>query len=220
MIKQKIKERGKMEENKKKKIIILPILIIVILIIAGTILFICKPDKESEIIENDEVKKALEDYLELQANLYSNNILEKLKEIGKLNYDPSKDVISDDGTITTTVKFNDYKKAMLNYVSEMEFEKSWIETYDNFSTCGISQNSNNYITREQRDGKLEVYTIKNITFDSKTNNGLEVYKADVSYVVEGDETSKPKEDSFLFQVKNKNGKYVIDNGRLFVDYVE
>ena len=209
-----------MEENKKQTKIILPIIILIILIIAGTIIILYKPQKSSEIIENDEVKNALEDYLELKANLDSNKILEKLTEMGKLNYDSSKDVISEDGTITTTVKFSDYKKAMLNYVSETEFEENWIETDDNFSSCGIIKNSNNYITKDQGDGNLEVYTIKSITLDSELKNGLAVYKADVTYIIEGDEKSKPKEDSFLFQVKHKNGKYVINNGRLFVDYVK
>lgn len=207
-----------MEEKKNKTGIL--ILIIVILIIVGMTMFLFIKKINSKEFKNNEVSKLLEDYLELKANLECNTLLEKLNEKGKIKYNSSKDVISDDGTITTTVKFSDYKKAMLKYVSEYEFEERWIETDDNFSTCGIRKNSNNYLTKDQGDGDLVVYTVKNISLDSKLKNGYAVYKANVSYIIKGDEKSKPEEESFLFQVKHQNGKYVINNGHLFVDYVE
>ncbi len=105
---------------------------------------------------NEQVKKALSNYLEIRASAGCDSLLEKLNEKGKINYDPVKDTILNDGTVITSVKFSDYKVAMLNYVSESEFEKNWT------SDQNFYENNNGYLTKVQGGGGLRVYTVNSI----------------------------------------------------------
>ena len=77
---------------------------------------------------DEQVKNTLLNYLELMANSNVDNLLEELTKKNELNYNPEDDTILNDGTVITKIKFSDYKKAMLNYVSEKEFEKNWNST--------------------------------------------------------------------------------------------
>ena len=147
---------------------------------------------------DEQVKSALANYLELQAHAGCDALLENLTEKGKLNYDSSKDNILNNGTVITTIKFSDYKSAMLNYVSESEFDKNWTNKQY------FSANSNGYLTKVQGGGGLRVYTIKNI---SKTNDTT--YSAKVSSVVDDNEFYE--ENSCTFTIKSYNGKCVIDS---------
>ena len=147
---------------------------------------------------DEQVKSALANYLELQAHAGCDALLENLTEKGRLNYDSSKDNILNDGTVITTIKFSDYKSAMLNYVSESEFDKNWT------NKRYFSENSNGYLTKLQGGGGLRVYTIKNI---SKTNDTT--YSAKVSSVV--DDNEYYEENSCTFTMKSYNGKCVIDS---------
>lgn len=155
-------------------------------------------NNNSTSFTDDQVKTALADYLELQAHAGCDALLENLTEKGKLKYEPSKDNILNDGTVITTIKFSDYKSAMLNYVSETEFNRNWTNKQY------FSENSNGYLTKVQGGGGLRVYTIKNI---SKTNDTS--YSAKVSSVVEDNEYYE--ENSCTFTIKSYNGKCVIDS---------
>lgn len=155
-------------------------------------------NNNSTSFTDDQVKTALADYLELQAHAGCDALLENLTEKGKLKYDASKDNILNDGTVITTIKFSDYKSAMLNYVSESEFNKNWTNKQY------FSENSNGYLTKVQGGGGLRVYTIKNI---SKTNDTT--YSAKVSSVV--DDNEYYEENSCTFTIKSYNGKCVIDS---------
>ena len=152
----------------------------------------------SSSFTDEQVKSALANYLELQAHAGCDALLENLTEKGKLNYASSKDNILNDGTVITTIKFSDYKSAMLNYVSESEFDKNWTNKQY------FSENSNGYLTKVQGGGGLRVYTIKNI---SKTNDTT--YSAKVSSVV--DDNEYYEENSCTFTIKSYNGKCVIDS---------
>ena len=147
---------------------------------------------------DEQVKSSLANYLELQAHAGCDALLENLTEKGKLNYDSSKDNILNDGTVITTIKFSDYKSAMLNYVSESEFDNNWTNKQY------FGANSNGYLTKVQGGGGLRVYTIKNI---SKTNDTT--YSAKVSSVV--DDNEYYEENSCTFVIKSYNGKCVIDS---------
>ena len=147
---------------------------------------------------DEQVKSALANYLELQAHAGCDALLENLTEKGRLNYDSSKDNILNDGTVITTIKFSDYRSAMLNYVSESEFDKNWT------NKRYFGENSNGYLTKLQGGGGLRVYTIKNI---SKTNDTT--YSAKVSSVV--DDNEYYEENSCTFTMKSYNGKCVIDS---------
>ncbi|MBR3249273.1 MAG: hypothetical protein IKF83_01070 [Clostridia bacterium] len=147
---------------------------------------------------DEQVKTALANYLELQAHAGVCALFENLTEKGKLNYNPSKDSFQSNGEVITTVKFADYKNAMLNYVSENEFEKNWN------TTQYIKANSDGYLYRLEGGGGLRVYTIKSIT---KTNNTS--YTAKVSSVVDNNEYYE--EDTLNFTIKDYNGHCVIDS---------
>ena len=144
---------------------------------------------------DDEVKTALADVLELRSASGCDALLETLTKKGKLNYDPSKDNILDDGTMITTIKFSDYKDAMLNYVSEKEFDNNWTAFY--------TANSEGYITKVQGGGGFRVHIIKSINkIDNLTYTAHCTSHVDNEYVEEND---------YTFNVVSYNGKCVIDS---------
>ena len=97
--------------------------------------------------QDEQVKEAFENYLDLMSYASCDGLLEELTEKGKLNYNSDEDNILDDSTVITKVKFNDYKNAMLNYVSENEFENNWSSTL-----LGIKENDDGYLTKYQGGG--------------------------------------------------------------------
>ena len=148
---------------------------------------------------NEQVKECLSNYLELLSHSRCSSLLECLSEKGALKYDYTKNTPLENEGILTTIKFTDYKKAMLNYVTETEFEKNWT------NVLGFSQNNKGYLIRLEGGGGLAVYTIGNITKINETT-----YSANTSYIVDEDDTMKGNED-YTFSVKSYNGKCVIDS---------
>ena len=136
---------------------------------------------------DEQVKTALANYLDLYSHANCAETLYYLTEKGYLNYDPLTDKISNKNEPpVTNVKFADYKKAMLNYVSEAEFEKTWN------SSQYIVKNDDGYILSPEGGGGLRVYTIKNI---SKINDTT--YSAKTSSVVDDNEYYEYKAISYL-----------------------
>lgn len=148
---------------------------------------------------DEQVKITLSNYLELHAHAGCDALLHNLKEKGKLNYDSSKDNILNDGTVITSIKFSDYKNAMLNYVSESEFEKNWT------SSLHFNKNSNGYLTKVQGGGGLRVYTINSIT---KTDNSTYSAKTTATLV---DLDNSQEDENFTFTITSYNGNCVIDS---------
>ncbi len=146
---------------------------------------------------DEQVRKTLSDFLELRAHANCDSLLENLTEKGKLNYEPSKDKYLEDGTIITTIKFSEYKEAMLNYVSEFEFEKNWN------TTLYFNKSDDGYLIKTQGGGGLNVYTIIDIIKNDDIN-----YIANTSYVTEDGTKSI---ENFSFTVKSYNGNCVIDS---------
>lgn len=153
---------------------------------------------DTMLFTDDQVKTALSNYLELQSHADCGSPLDYLAEKGNLNYDASKNTFNN-GAITTSVKFSDYKNAMLNYVSESEFEKNWT------SVEYLSVNSNGYITIGQMGGGYRKYTINSITKIGDLN-----YSAKVTSIVEDDNSTK-EDNSYTFTIKSSNGNCVIDS---------
>ncbi len=148
----------------------------------------------------EQVKKAISNYLELDANANCGTPLDTLKKNGRINYDLSKSTVNtNNGEVTTNVKFSDYKKAMLNYVTESEFERNWT------SKVGLKEDSNGYLTHGQCGGGLRVYTINSIDKIDDLN-----YTAKTTSMVENDNSTKSNEN-FTFTVKAYNGNCVIDS---------
>ncbi len=156
-------------------------------------------NNNSTAFTDDQVKIALSNYLELRAHAGCDALLENLKEKGKLNYDSSKDTILDDGTVITSIKFSDYKNAMLNYVSESEFEKNWT------SSQNFNENSNGYLTKVQGGGGLRVYTVNSIT---KTNDSTYSAKTTATLV---DLDDSKEDENFTFTITSYKGNCVINS---------
>ena len=148
---------------------------------------------------DEQIKETLSNYLELMAQQDGQDILQLLAQKGKLNYNISNDKISNNGTVTTNVKFSDYKNTMLNYVLETEFEKNWNSKW-------FSQNNDGYVTTVQGGRAVPVYTIKSIVKIGNSN-----YTAQTFYI--GDESGlTPSYDKdFTFVVTSYNNNWVIDS---------
>lgn len=159
-----------------------------------------KNNANNETFTEAQVKQAASDYLELYANANCGIPLDTLKVKGKIDYDSSKSTVNtNNGEVTTNVKFADYKKAMLNYVTESEFERNWT------SQIHLKEDSNGYLTHGQCGGALTVYTVNSV---SKIDDNT--FIAQTISMLEHDATTKTNE-KFTFTVKSYNGNCVIDS---------
>lgn len=184
-----------MEEKKVIKISLSTfLLILAIILITVMAFFIFK--LSNEITEtNEKIRTGFSNYLELYCGLHSDMLLQTLNKKGKLNYDTTANCeMLNDGTQVTNIKFSDYKNAMLNYVSESEFEKEW--------NC-YGTNKEGYITKQQGGGGGMIYTINEINkIDDLT------YRAKTKYSLPASDDNNSQD--FTFTVKSYNGNCVID----------
>lgn len=201
-------------ENKKSKIslsTVVLLLAILVIIAMSYYIYIEKINYNKEIAESEanasnlttftdeQVKTALSDFLELRVYANCDSLLERLNNKGKLNYNASNDTILDDGTVITTIKFLDYKNAMLNYVSESEFERNW------HSTQYFNENSEGYLTKVQGGGGLCEYTVDSI---SKKDGATYSAKTTVTFV---DLDDSKENENYIFTVKQYGDKCVIES---------
>lgn len=148
---------------------------------------------------NTKCKTTLDKYLNLigtsegspenllvELNLLTTDKFEKLKNNSNENY------------IKTSVKYEDLKNAMLDYVTEDFFETNF-EKNDNY------KNSNGYVSVINGGGSGISYTIKNFELKSKSNN---IYKYNVTYTYEpSNGETKTLSATFTYL----NGKYLISD---------
>ena len=208
---------GENKSSKNKFIKILLIIIMIVLIMFGLIrrnnisekissnnlnenTIITDNNNNSSVFTDEQVRVTLSNYLELLANENCDNLLQWLNENGKLNYDSSKNTILNDGTVITSIRFSDYKNAMLNYVSENEFERNWN------LTLYFNENSDGYLTKLQGGGAYCPYTIESITHNDDLN-----YIAKTYYSNSYDYPITKYYKDFSFGIKSCNGNCVIDS---------
>lgn len=208
---------GEKKSSKNKFIKILLIIIMLVLIMFGLIrrnnisekissnnlnenTIITDNNNNSSVFTDEQVRVTLSNYLELLANENCDNLLQWLNENGKLNYDSSKNTILNDGTVITSIRFSDYKNAMLNYVSENEFERNWN------LTLYFNENSDGYLTKLQGGGAYCPYTIESITHNDDLN-----YIAKTYYSNSYDYPITKYYKDFSFEIKSYNGNCVIDS---------
>jgi len=158
-----------------------------------------KAENKKSDFTTAQVKEVLKDYLDLYVlkDMDTTDLLYELSSKGKVKYNDSKDKEQSDGTIVTNVKYEDYKKAMLNYVSEKEFDKNWAKSY--------GKNSKGYVIAYNGGGSVKVYTIKSIK--DKGNNK---FKAQTTYIEDESEPTPMFNRGFTLTVKSQNDKCVID----------
>ena len=146
-----------------------------------------------------EIKTSLSKFLEMDARSGCDSLLEYLSEQGLLGNIPYASTVSDNGVVTTNVKFSDYKKAMLNYVSEDYFNKGWT------SPQNFYENDEGYLVKVQGGGGLVEYTINSISKIDDTT-----YLANTTAkLVDLDDSTESR--MFNFSVSSYNGKCVIDS---------
>ena len=145
-----------------------------------------------------EVKLALSKFLEVYAESNCDGLFDYFEEHGLLKNVPYDYIPSENG-VTTNVKFSDYKKAMLNYVSEDYFNKGWT------SPQNFYENDEGYLVKVQGGGGLVEYTINSISKIDDTT-----YLANTTAkLVDLDDSTESR--MFNFSVSSYNGKCVIDS---------
>ncbi len=147
-----------------------------------------------------EIKTALSEFLEVYAHANCDSLLDYLSEQGLLGNTPYDSTVSDDGVVTTNVKFSDYKKAMLNYVSEDFFNKNWT------SSQYFSENNDGYLVKGQGGGSLREYTVNNI---SKITD--DTYSANTTSTNLDDSKAPSENEKVTFSISSYNGNCVIDS---------
>ncbi len=156
-------------------------------------------DAENEITL-EQAKKVAEDYLSLDAALGCDCLLEELTSKKVLEYNPEEDNVISDEEVITKVKFSDYKSAMLNYVSEKEFERSFRSNRIEFR-----ENEEGFLVKQQGGGGSVEHNIKEIT---KNDDGS-YHVISEATLVDANDTKENREYDFTFILLN--GKYVVDS---------
>lgn len=143
--------------------------------------------------ENEKIKKTIEKFLEIDCALHTDGILQYLN----IGYDESNEKY-DEATemVITNVKYNDFKNAMLNYVTEEYFKK---ETDGRFI-----KDKSGYLRKSQGGGECYISTINSIT---KTGNLS--YDVNITNTTDYNDESYTETEKFTF--KEYNNKLVVDS---------
>ena len=199
------------EKENSTKSILLIIALIVIIILLGVIIYMLINNKKTnndinsqsktttttttqKVSDEDEkVKKTIEKFLEVDCALHTDNILDCLN----LGFDESKQIY-DEATemVITNVKYDDFKNAMLNYVTEEYFKK---ET-DGY----IVKDKSGYVRKSQGGGECYISKINNITKIGNLSYNVNITEtSDVDDSINNNTTQK-------FTFKEYNNKLVVD----------
>lgn len=196
------------EKENSTKSILLIIALIVIIILLGVIIYMLVNNKKANndidnksktttttqkvSNEDDNIKNIIEKFLEIDCNLHTDGILDYLN----LGFDESKQTY-DEATemVITNVKYDDFKNAMLNYVTEEYFKK---ET-DGY----VVKDKSGYVRKSQGGGNCYISTINSIT---KTGNLS--YDVNITRTTDYNDESYTETEKFTF--KEYNNKLVVD----------
>ena len=148
---------------------------------------------EANDIDNENVKKAFQDYLDLISaqQVTPSTMLMKLNIINKESNQPA----SEKGFAKTNVNYSDFKEIMLSYITEKCYQNDFSEYY-------IEEDG--YLCYMNSGATGIKYEVKSIEGDGEVWNA---YRADTVWYQE-----EAKENiSFDFMIEyNSNGKIVID----------
>ena len=152
---------------------------------------IVNTESNSYNFSEDEIKKTLQNYLDLQGSKQGapSALLQKLNLLGTtLDYNE----VTEDGYVKTDIKYSDYKTAMLNYVTEEWFNKNFTEEFKEIN--GLLYYLNSGATGNE-------YQVDSIRPKSNTMYIGEIYRINI-------DGSREKQ-SIDFAIENYNGKCVI-----------
>ena len=184
-----------MEEKKKLYFQTILLVIFAAIILLGGIYIYRINNKQNEVIKpnkTNEIQTLFENFLKIDASAYKRNILELLN----IGYDKNKDVDYEDNIITN-VKFDDYKNAMLNYITEEFFEREYT------SNIGFTKSEDGFVIKPNNRDYEITYKVTGII--EKEDNS---YIASITETNENDVTYKGTRE---FTVKKQNEKLVIDS---------
>ena len=154
---------------------------------------------DQDAAENVDIEKALTNYYDLISASNCDYLLEELTEKGDLSYDQTQNNELDNGLIITSIKKSDFKNAMLNYISEEEYNRNWDECF--------GENEEGHLTKVNGGGNNPVYTIESLEQVEGSH-----YIAEISYTI--DET----DDEIYNEVVEIY--FNIQNDKCVVDLVE
>lgn len=147
-----------------------------------------------QIFSNDEIKNALQNYLDL-VGTQEGSPEELLIKLGLTSYGSNTEIL-DNGYIKTNIKYSEYKYKMLNYMTEQTFENHFTNYFKDI-------NGYLYYLSGGATGTLTVVD----SIEAKGDYSSSTYIADVHSV--NDDGSK-EQYSFEFHISNYNGNCVID----------
>lgn len=199
------------KENSTKSILLIIALIVIIILLVVIIYMLVNNKKANNDIDNqskttttttttqkvsnedDNIKNTIEKFLDIDCNLHTDGILDYLN----LGFDESKQIY-DEATemVITNVKYDDFKNAMLNYVTEEYFKK---ETDGRFI-----KDKSGYVRESQGGGECYISTINSIT---KTGNLS--YDVNITRTTDYNDESYTETEKFAF--KEYNNKLVVDS---------
>lgn len=194
------------EKENSTKSTLLIIALIIIIILLGVIIYMLVNNKKAnndinsqsktttteKINNTDDIKKTIEKFLEIDCALHTDSILEYLN----IGYDESKGKY-DESTemVITNIKYDDFKNAMLNYMTEEYFKKE---------TSNYIKDSDGYVRKSQGGGECYISKINNITKTGNLSYSVNITEtSDVDDSINNNTTQK-------FTFKEYNNKLVID----------
>lgn len=146
----------------------------------------------SKTFSNNEIKKALQDYLELKG-IYAGSPGELLNKLGFEDLEIDDDIIIEDFYKKTNIRYEDYKNKMLNYMTEECLENNFTEFLG------------------EANGDLYCFNggASRISFEIESiNEKGENYIANV-YELDFEGTRSGEVKNFKFGIADYNGKCVI-----------
>ena len=145
---------------------------------------------------DEQVKTALNEYWDLRISI-GDEVLKKLARKGVLDYNDSE-TVEENWYATTKIKLDEYKKAMLNYVSEQEFNKTFRDYF--------KVNNDGYLGYSTEIGGPALYCIVR----DVTKNGDKTYTAK-TFSIEPDTADEAENETYNFTIKDYNGHCAIDS---------
>lgn len=152
---------------------------------------------DQDVAENVDIEKALTNYYDLISASNCDYLLEELAEKGDLSYDQTQNNELDNGLIITPIKKSEFKSAMLNYISEEEYNRNWDECF--------GENEEGYLTKVNGGGNNPVYTIESIE-QVEANH----YIAEISYIIDETDREEVYNEVVEVYVNIQNDKCVVD----------
>lgn len=150
---------------------------------------------EEKQFSNEEIKKVLQEYLNLAGVREGGSSALLLRLNLCTNSDIANEVIRDDGYVKTNIQYDDYKNAMLNYVTEDWFENRF---------SGGFKNENGILCYNAGGGTGIEFEVESINIKGEYSDSAYIGNV-YNIALDGSKTM----ENIEFHIANENGKCVI-----------